>query len=191
MLKRVIPYAHELIQRAVKPGDVVIDATCGNGHDTVMLCQATGEHGKVYAFDIQPEAIEQTKQRLQLESLTNVQLIHDGHQHLNQYLEHEDHGQITAAIFNLGYLPGSDKTIITKPAETLSAIDQIITHLKPGGIIVCVVYYGHPGGEVEKDTLFNHLAQFEQKEFNVLQYGFINQKNKPPFILAIEKKQTD
>ncbi|WP_440896150.1 class I SAM-dependent methyltransferase [Amphibacillus sp. Q70] len=191
MLKRVIPYAHELIQCAVKPGDVVIDATCGNGHDTVMLCRATGEHGKVYAFDIQLEAIEQTKQKLQSESLANVQLIHDGHQHLNQYLAQEDHGRITAAIFNLGYLPGSDKTIITKPAETLSAIDQIISHLKPGGIIVCVVYHGHPGGEVEKATLLNHLSQLEQREFNVLQYGFINQKNKPPFILAIEKKQTD
>lgn len=191
MLKRVIPYAHELIQRAVKPGDLVIDATCGNGHDTLMLSKAVGEQGKVYAFDVQYEAIERTKQKLQSEALSNVHLIHDGHQNLNQYLDQEDRGKISAAIFNLGYLPGSDKSIITKPTDTISAIDQIIADLKPGGIIVCVVYHGHPGGEEEKDALFTHLKQFEQKEFNVLQYGFINQKNKPPFILAIEKKQTD
>jgi len=191
MLKRVIPFAHELIQRTVRPGDIAVDATCGNGYDTVMLSQAVGKSGKVYAFDIQEKAIEQTRERLQKESLTNVQLILDSHELLNQYLIEEDRGKIAAATFNLGYLPGSDKKVITKPDATLAAIDQIVTQLKPGGIITCVVYYGHLGGEEEKNALLHHISQFEQKKFNVLQYGFINQKNKPPFLLAIEKKKTD
>ena len=110
---------------------------------------------------------------------------------LQKYLKSADQGNIAAAIFNLGYLPGSDKSVITTPDGTLSAIDQILDHLRHGGIIVCVVYFGHPGGEEEKDALYSHLSELDQKHFNVLQYGFINQKNKPPFILAVEKKQTD
>src|SRR5690625_199429 len=189
MLKRVIPFAHQLIQEVVRPGESVIDATCGNGHDTVMLSKATGETGKVYAFDVQSKAIEKTKERLATASLNNVQLIHDGHENVSNYLQERE--QVAGAIFNLGYLPGSDKTVITKPTQTIEAIDQIVERLKEGGRIVCVVYYGHPGGEEEKDALFDHFRQFDQKEFDCLQYGFINQENKPPFVLALEKKQTD
>lgn len=189
MLKRVIPFAHELIQDVVNPGDAVIDATCGNGHDTVMLSQATGRSGHVYAFDVQIQAIEETRRKLAAAALTNVQLIHDGHERVTQYLNQDE--EIAAAIFNLGYLPGSDKTVITKPTKTIEAIDHMALRLKPGGRIVCVVYYGHPGGDIEKDALLDHLTQLDQKKFDVLQYGFVNQKNKPPFILAIEKKQTD
>lgn len=188
MLKRIIPFTHELIQQTVIPGDVVIDATCGNGHDTIMLSKAVQNTGTVYAFDIQKEAIEQTGTKLKQESLTNVQLIHDSHEHVDKHLADEHHGKVAAAIFNLGYLPGSDKSVITIPDSTLAAIDHILKQLKPGGIIACVVYYGHPGGEVEKNALIEHLTQLEQKKFNVLQYGFINQKNNPPFLLAIEKK---
>lgn len=187
MLKRVIPFAHQLIEQVIKPGDHVIDATCGNGHDTVMLSRAVGESGKVYAFDIQAEAIENTKNRLEKESLSNVELIHDSHNQISQYVDQ----QITAAIFNLGYLPGSDKTVITKPSHTIDAIQQIITRLKQGGILVCVVYHGHPGGEEEKNALLDYFTEFDQQYFNVLRYGFINQKNNPPFILAVEKKKTD
>ncbi|WP_017472312.1 class I SAM-dependent methyltransferase [Amphibacillus jilinensis] len=191
MLKRVIPYAHELIQQVIQPGEIVIDATCGNGHDTVMLSQATGPNGVVYAFDIQAEAITNTKRLLEENQLNNVELIHDSHQYVDHYLDDRADQQLAGAIFNLGYLPGSDKTIITKPTSTISAIDKIACRLKVGGIIVCVVYYGHSGGQSEKEALLDHLKHYDQKQFNVLQYGFINQKNHPPFVLALEKKQAD
>ncbi|WP_067841552.1 class I SAM-dependent methyltransferase [Amphibacillus sediminis] len=187
MLKRVLPYAHQLIQSAIKAGDTVIDATCGNGHDTVILSHATGPDGLVYAFDVQAQAIEQTRNRLAEENITNVRLIHDGHQNVAAYLDDDDKKHLAGAIFNLGYLPGSDKTVITTPANTIVAIDQIAEYLKTGGIIVCVVYYGHSGGELEKNTLIKHLQNYDQKHFQVLQYGFLNQKNNPPFVLAIEK----
>ncbi|MBM7541402.1 tRNA (mnm(5)s(2)U34)-methyltransferase [Amphibacillus cookii] len=191
MLKRVIPYAHQLIQQVIQPGELVIDATCGNGHDTVMLSEATGPNGIVYAFDIQAEAIINTQELLKEKQLTNVELIHDSHQNVDHYLEKRADQQLAGAIFNLGYLPGSDKAIVTKPTSTILAIEKIASRLKVGGIIVCVVYHGHLGGTAEKEALLDHLKQYDQKQFNVLQYGFINQKNHPPFILAIEKKQAD
>lgn len=188
MLKRVLPYAHELIQNAVNSGDVVVDGTCGNGNDTIMLSETTGNNGSVYAFDIQEQAIKTTHLKLKELNLTNVKLIHDGHENVDKYLSTDLIGNLGGAIFNLGYLPGSDKQVITQPKSTIKAIDTLITYLKPGGIIVIVVYYGHLGGLEEKKALLDHVSHYEQKYFNVLQYGFINQKNNPPFIIAIEKK---
>lgn len=188
MLKPILPFAHELIQAAIEPGDLVIDATCGNGNDTVILGQAVGNDGKVLAFDVQEQAIEATSKRLSQYELTNVELILDGHQEVALYIPEAWKHKLAGAIFNLGYLPRSDKQVITKPVTTIQAIDTIAAHLKYGGIIVCVVYYGHPGGEEEKQALLEHLTTFDQDYFRVLQYGFINQKNTPPFILAIEKK---
>lgn len=186
MLKRVIAYAHELIEKSVNPGETVVDGTCGNGNDTLFLSKLVGYEGHVLAFDVQEQAIENTKELLKEHKATqNVTLLQESHQFVGNYLKEATLG---GAIFNLGYLPGSDKTIITKPTSTIQAIDTIATYLKPGGLIVLVVYHGHPGGDHEKSELLNYVSGFEQKKFNVLQYGFINQKNNPPFVLAIEKK---
>ncbi|MCT2535832.1 methyltransferase domain-containing protein [Aquibacillus koreensis] len=188
MLKRVLSYAHELLQSSIQPGETVIDGTCGNGKDTIVLSKLVGDSGQVLAFDVQEQAIENTKQRLAEEKISNVKLIHDSHENAETYLPEEVYGFVGGAIFNLGYLPGSDKSVITKPTSTIQAVDTIVKYLKSGGLIILVVYYGHEGGEAEKNALLDHLRSFEQKNYNVLQYGFINQKNSPPFILAIEKK---
>lgn len=190
MLKRVLAYGHELMEQAIRPGESAVDATSGNGNDTLMLSHITGPDGHVYSFDVQAQAIKQTKEKLVEAQITNVSLIHDGHENVDNYLPEDIKGKLAGAIFNLGYLPGSDKRIITTPIHTIAAIDKLIDYLKPEGIIVCVVYYGHEGGSDEKNALLDHLASYDQKYFQVLQYGFINQKNNPPFILAIEKKQT-
>ncbi|MRH44797.1 methyltransferase domain-containing protein [Aquibacillus halophilus] len=188
MLKRVIAYAHELLENSVKPGETVIDGTCGNGNDSLFLSNLVGSDGNVLAFDIQEQAINNTRKLLENEAKNNVTLIQESHHKILEYLNEDQRERIGGAIFNLGYLPGSDKEIITKPESTISAIEVIGSFLKPGGIIVLVVYHGHPGGELEKEELLNHLGKYDQKKFNVVRYGFINQKNSPPFVLAIEKK---
>ncbi|WP_079710970.1 tRNA (mnm(5)s(2)U34)-methyltransferase [Paraliobacillus ryukyuensis] len=188
MLKPVIPFAHELLEQVIKPGDLAVDATCGNGNDTLFLSQVTGQAGKVLAFDVQEQAIEETKNKLAQHNQTNVELHLDGHENIDNYLQKEQQGQVAGAIFNLGYLPKSDKTIITKAATTIEAVSILAANLKPGGRIVLVVYHGHPGGAEEKDALYDHLTTLDQAHYRVLQYGFINQINQPPFILAIEKK---
>ena len=97
-------------------------------------------------------------------------------------------GKVKAAIFNLGYLPKGDHSIITKPNTTIDALEQLLEIMSPEGIIVLVIYYGHPGGEHEKDTILEYVHQLDQQKAHVLQYQFLNQQNNPPFIIAIEKR---
>ncbi|AIF43986.1 class I SAM-dependent methyltransferase [Virgibacillus sp. SK37] len=186
MLKGILNFAHYLLEESVEPGDTTIDATCGNGNDTLFLSRIVGTNGHVIACDIQQQAIDTTRQKLVEHNRFNVSLIQDSHAHLKNYIDKDN--EIGGAIFNLGYLPKSDKMIITNGESTISAIDTILDFLKRGRLIVLVVYHGHPGGQEEKNAVLKHVMNLEQKEYSVLQYGFINQKNNPPFIIAIEKK---
>lgn len=177
------------MKKGASIGDVVIDATVGNGNDTLFLSSLVGPSGKVFGFDIQKEALERTLARLQKETADeNVQLFHSGHENLKELLPNEVFGKVKAAIFNLGYLPKGDHSIITKPNTTIEALEQLLEIMSPGGIIVLVIYYGHPGGEHEKDTILDYVHQLDQQKAHVLQYQFLNQKNNPPFIIAIEKR---
>lgn len=185
MLKGILSFAHHLLKETIKPGDLTVDATCGNGHDTLLLSQLTGDEGKVLSFDIQKQAINNTAELLVKHERTNVTLIHDSHEKISSYLN--EHDEISGAIFNLGYLPGSDKSIVTKGSSTISALLNIFEYLKTNGLVVLVVYHGHPGGKDEKDSLLSFVAGLDQRKYSVLQYKFINQKNSPPFIIAIQK----
>ncbi|EKN65987.1 rRNA methylase [Neobacillus bataviensis LMG 21833] len=188
-MERILPFAKNLLDRVVKPGDVVVDATVGNGHDTIFLASLVGETGKVYGFDVQEEAISATSDRLTEHNLSEwVTLFHAGHEQLSDKIPADDHGKIKGAIFNLGYLPGSDKTIVTRAETTIAAIEQLLKMMAPEGIIVLVIYHGHEQGAVERDFLLPYCQQLDQKTAHVLQYQFINQQNNPPFIVAIEKR---
>ncbi|WP_042354716.1 tRNA (mnm(5)s(2)U34)-methyltransferase [Bacillus rubiinfantis] len=188
-LERILPFAKTLLQKAVKNGDIVVDATIGNGHDTVFLAELVGEHGKVYGFDVQEQAILATKERLiQHSLLERTTLFHEGHERVTQNIPLEEHGKITGAIFNLGYLPGSDKNIITEPETTIDAVSQLLNIMAPEGIIVLVIYHGHDGGDIERDALLNYCRHLDQKFAHVIRYQFINQQHNPPFIIAIEKR---
>ena len=187
MLATALHYSHTLLTEIVQPGNHVIDATMGNGHDTELLAQLVGKTGKVYAFDIQPSALENTKKRLSDSGLhERVALILDGHENLGNYLDTTE--EIHAAVFNLGYLPKSDKSIITLPQTTKQALDTLLTHLARRGRIIIVAYYGHEGGIAELQTVRDYCQQLPQENYNVLNYQFINQKNQPPILFCIERK---
>lgn len=185
----VLPFAHSLLEKAVKEGSFAIDATAGNGHDTVFLAKRVGKSGKVFAFDIQPEAVKRTKERLEKEGLvTRAELFCTGHEHAGECIPASLHGKISGAVFNLGYLPGSDKTVITRPESTIAALGQIFPMLETGGIIAVVVYHGHEGGAYERDRLLDYVKQLDQKKAHVLRYEFLNQANHPPFLIAVQKR---
>ncbi|MGD7007441.1 class I SAM-dependent methyltransferase [Metabacillus sp. 84] len=188
-LARILPFCRELLASAVGPGDAAVDATAGNGHDTALLADLAGESGKVFSFDIQAEAIAATSKRLQELNLHNrVTLFHKGHEHAERSIPEVYHGTIAGAVFNLGYLPGGDKSIVTSPTFTIESIKQLLRIMKPEGIIVLVIYHGHPEGKLEKEEVMDFVKNLPQDEAHVLQYQFINQKNDPPFICAIEKR---
>ncbi|WP_102345223.1 class I SAM-dependent methyltransferase [Bacillus sp. Marseille-P3661] len=189
ILKRVLPFAHSLLANAVHDGDIAIDATIGNGNDTALLAELVGEQGKVYGFDIQEKALENTYTLLKEKQLDNrATLFHESHDQIEILIPKDETKKVKAAIFNLGYLPGGDKNIVTTPSRTINAIRQLLSIMPYGGIIILVVYHGHPEGMYERDALLEFVATIEQKQANVLKYEFLNQKNHPPFIIAIEKK---
>ncbi|WP_108672208.1 tRNA (mnm(5)s(2)U34)-methyltransferase [Peribacillus acanthi] len=188
-LQRILPFARELLHEAVNEGDIAVDATAGNGHDTLFLSKLVGESGKVFSFDIQEQAIHNTKLKLEENQLAHrATLIQQGHEHVMDFVPQELHGKVTGAIFNLGYLPGGDKAIATHANTTIQAIEQLLEIMAPEGIIVLVIYHGHEQGAKEKEELLKYVASLPQDLAHVLNYSFLNQKNNPPFIVAIEKR---
>lgn len=188
MIKRMIPFAHDLLSNTIENGDVVIDATCGNGNDTLFLCELVGEAGHVYAFDVQATAIENSKVKTIAENFENVTYVLDSHAMMDTYIPENLHGNISGAIFNLGYLPRSDKKIITQPTSTIEAIEKSLDFLKMNGLVIVVVYHGHEGGTEEKDSVIQFTENLAQEDYAVLKYQFINQRNNPPFVIAIQKR---
>ena len=178
-MKRPLEMAHDFLAQVITPEDIVVDATMGNGHDTLFLAKLAKQ---VYAFDIQEQALEKTSQRLQEAGLTNAELILQGHETVDQFVK-----EVKAAIFNLGYLPSADKSIITQPQTTLEALDKLCHMLVKGGRIAIMIYYGHEGGDIEKDAVMDFVSQLPQQEYTATIYRTLNQINNPPFLVMIEK----
>lgn len=184
---RATKFVHQILRNKIEEGNTVIDGTMGNGYDTLFLVQTVGEKGRVYAFDIQKTSLENTTKRLVENNVLlneNVKLIHDGHENLEKYVNEPIH----AAMFNLGYLPGGDHSIITNPETTIKALSSVLKLLVRGGIVSVVVYYGHSGGAEERDKVLNYLHSLEYNNYTVMQCSYMNQSNCPPIILLIEKR---
>jgi SAM-dependent methyltransferase len=187
MIESPLAYSHTLLRQCVREGDVVVDATIGHGHDTVLLARLVGPTGRVLGFDIQPEAVESTRAKLIAAGLDGrITLFHESHEHAAARLGETQ--TIGAAQFNLGYLPGGDKDIVTQGSSTLRCLEGLLPRLRPGGMAIFVVYYGHDGGPEEKDALLAFVDGLDQKAFTVLQYSMRNWRSDPPFLIAIEKR---
>ena len=178
-MKRPLEMAHDFLAQVITQEDIVVDATMGNGHDTLFLAKLAKQ---VFAFDIQEQALEKTRQRIQEAGFTNVELILQGHETVDQYVS-----DVKAAIFNLGYLPSADKSIITQPQTTIEALDKLCQMLVKGGRIAIMIYYGHEGGDIERDAVMDYVSQLPQQEYTATIYRTLNQINNPPFLIMIEK----
>lgn len=178
-MKKPLELAHDFLAQVITQEDIVVDATMGNGYDTLFLARLAKQ---VYAFDIQEKALEKTGQRLQEAGLTNVELLLQGHETVDQFVT-----EVKAAIFNLGYLPSADKNIITKPQTTIEALEKLCRMLIKGGRIAVMIYYGHEGGDIERDAVMDFVSQLPQQEYTATIYRTLNQINNPPFLVMIEK----
>ena len=196
MLKQ-LEMAHWMLKDIIKTNDVVVDATMGNGYDTQFLAELGA---KVYAFDVQEEALNATEKRLGDAGIKNqifeknlsnlltepsVNLVLSGHEKLSEYVKEP----IKAAIFNLGYLPKTDKSVVTKADTTLTALDALTNQLVVGGRIAIMIYYGHEGGMEEKDAVIKWTSSLPQKDWEVTSYAPLNQIHTPPILVLIEKRK--
>lgn len=176
--------ASDVLHQVIQPGDTVIDATLGNGHDTVMLAGLVGETGCVYGFDIQPDAVERSAARLAEQGLAQrCRLFAVGHQHLSEHV----HEPVRAAVFNLGWLPGGDKRITTLWETTQTAVSAALALLMPGGVCTICAYPGHEAGDRERFSLMDWLATLRPQEFNVLHHRFLNAGPGAPECFVIQK----
>ncbi|MBE6631871.1 MAG: 16S rRNA (cytosine(1402)-N(4))-methyltransferase [Ruminococcaceae bacterium] len=173
------------IEAHIKKGGVAVDFTMGNGHDTEYLSKAVGEEGKVYAFDIQEQALINTGKLLEESACPkNYTLIHDSHANVKEYVNEK----ICAGMFNLGYLPGAgNKSVTTKRESTKKAVCAAIELLDDDGIILIAVYPGHEEGALEGEMLTEMLAEYDRKVYCVSKFRILNSPTSPFFIL-IEKR---
>ncbi|CAK7028669.1 MAG: hypothetical protein EUB_02449 [Eubacterium sp.] len=183
--RRVTLLAGALMAEHLREGDSAVDATAGTGADTCLLAQSVGAHGRVYAFDVQKEALKETEQRLSAEGLRDrVLLFHRGHETMGSVPELRQDSKIMGIMFNLGYLPHGDKEIVTKTDTTLAALESSVTLLAPKGLLTLCLYR-HPAGLDESRAVEKWCAQLGAG-FNVHKLETIN-KNNPPYLILAEK----
>ena len=177
--------ASDVLHQVVETGDTVIDATLGNGYDTVMLAELVGERGRVIGFDIQPDAVERTAARLQENGLLErCELYAEGHQHIADRV----HSPVKAAVFNLGWLPGGDKSVTTLWETTQVAISSALALLVKGGVCTVCAYPGHDEGDRERFALMNWLSTLRPQEYSVLHHRFLNAGPGAPECFVIQKQ---
>lgn len=190
MFPKPTTLAHELLKPRLSDGDVVIDATAGNGHDTLFLAQCVGARGKVLVFDVQAAAIAATRQRLaQAGLLERTELYQESHAGL---AERATDASVAAVMFNLGYLPGADHAVITAGDDTLLALDAATRVLKPAGCLSIVCYPGHAGGDEEAARVEAWVAQRAKGGWAFVRYGKIGALRPAPFLLiGIKPRSTN
>jgi len=176
--------AHVLLREHVKSGDRVVDATIGNGHDTIFLSDLVGPSGHVDGFDIQSKAIDSTRQRLQDPTVEPVTLHQLGHEKMANIVE----SPVQAVMFNLGYLPGGDKRITTQAGTTIAALQTATELLSPDGIITIVIYTGHPAGQEEADAVTAFYQSLPLSQFAITVHKSAPDKPNAPFLIAITRR---
>lgn len=183
--------AHHYWQLLLSPGDIAIDATCGNGHDTLKLAQLIlqPEAGKLYACDIQAPAIETTRHyllsHLSPQQFNRTEFILGCH---SQFPPSIQSGVVKLVVYNLGYLPGSIKEFTTLVATTLKSIEQAQELLMPGGAISITCYPGHPEGAAEEEALLAYVSQLSPMEWSCCHHRWLNRRQSPSLLLLQKAK---
>lgn len=185
---RTTDLAHMIVRQSLRAGDWAVDATVGNGNDTRFLADLVGPQGRVFGFDVQSRALEEASAKL--EGKPHVFLFQSGHEHLRARLPVTAQGRLSAVMFNLGYLPGSDKDVVTRADTTLAALRQSLELLKIGGIITLVLYPGHPGGAEEVSAVRTYSVGLSQN-YAVQHVERPNATEAVPSLLVIEKVRSD
>ncbi len=184
--QRLTVAATSWIEVALFDGALAVDATVGNGYDTLFLAHRVGPKGKVLGFDVQKAALAGARELLKfVGSLDRVSFIHDSHSHLTNYLPAET--AIQGAMFNLGYLPRGNRLIITRPDTTVLALRSVLTHLDARGRVTILVYRGHEEGILEYVEVRKFLEQLSGEEWMIEEYAGTSDSPIAPRLFRIQK----
>lgn len=179
-----VTMAHNLLRDKLAAARVVVDATAGNGRDTLFLAANTPADAVVWAFDLQPEALAATGRRLAEHGLAGkCRMVGECHSRLAAHVT----GPVDAAMFNLGYRPGGDHGFTTRAATTVAALDAAIGLLAPGGLVTIVAYPGHSAGDEENAAVADYLATLPQADVTAAAWRMLNQRNRPPILYIVGK----
>jgi hypothetical protein len=187
----LVKLAQMLVKEAVNRGDIVIDATVGNGHDTRFLLELVKPDGNVFGFDIQQTAIDSTLKNIPDLSLTNLTLVNSCHSTISENIPLKFHGTINAVMFNLGYLPGSDKKVITSAQSTLTALAASCKLMIKYGIITILAYPGHEGGDLESHAVMDWCLTLDSESYEVSLYESYINKPLSPQLFVVRKISYD
>ena len=181
MQLNTLALVHDFLRRSVRPGAFCIDATAGRGRDTALLCALTGPTGRVLAFDIQEEALRQTRELLEQQGLS-AELIPDSHANMERYAAAES---VECIVFNFGRLPGGDPKIMTGADSSVAAIEAGLRLLAPGGVMALALYYGGENGYGERDAILHYLRTVDARRYSVLCCDWANRGGDPPMPVFI------
>ena len=182
---QITEWCLRFIRDHVKEGDICIDATAGNGNDTLALCQLVGENGKVYAFDIQEQAVVNTKKRLVDNGVAErAEVLLESHTNMSKYVETDS---VSCITFNFGYLPGGDHNLATQKDSSIEAIHEGLRLLKKGGMMSLCIYSGGDSGFEERDAILEELKTLDGKKYLVILSQYYNRPNNPPIPAMIIK----
>ncbi|NJM36955.1 MAG: methyltransferase domain-containing protein [Akkermansiaceae bacterium] len=184
-LPRPTTLLHDILKSKICSGDKVIDATAGNGHDTVFLAECVGKTGNVLAFDVQEAAIISARERLAATGYSErVGFYQKSHAEMGNHAAPES---VSAILFNLGYLPGEDHALTTELGETLRALEIATNLLRSGGVLSVICYPGHPAGAIEAEAVEKWAAALATRGWRIAKYGAIGTRRPAPFLLLIHK----
>lgn len=202
VLSGAVGLAHRYWKEVVREGDTIIDATCGNGHDTAVLAQLlfsgverptespTALHGRVIACDIQEAAIKSAQARLLATFPSWYDKIEWWNGCHSQWPEQWPASSVRLIVYNLGYLPGAPPEMkmkyTTHERTTWPSVQRALQLLAPGGLISIAVYPGHPGGESEALYLLERARELNPAEWGVCYHQFLNRSH-PPSLILLEK----
>jgi len=182
-----VEIARDRILKRLDFGDVAIDATAGNGNDTLWLANAVGSQGHVYAFDIQKEAIELARKKLDRAGCSKrVSLIHECHSRIQENIPRNKLAK--AIVFNLGYLPKGEKSLITQSKTTIEALETSLNLLQPEGMLSIVAYPGHPGGKEETEALLDWYENIDTDQYTKQSTANPSGNPKSPIIFFLTKR---
>jgi SAM-dependent methyltransferase len=181
-----IDLAHHYWKKIIHPGDTVIDATCGNGKDLLVLAKAAiiEDRGRVFGMDIQQEAIERSlsyiKEHLPESAIQRVYLVQRSHA---EFPKECNRSSVKLIVYNLGYLPNGNKELTTTSSTTLVSVDNGLHLLENGGAMSITCYPGHPEGKKEEEALIAWLKTLNPKYYSVCHHRWLNRNDSPSLIL--------